>query len=253
MLTSTTLWFVLLATSSPATSQATYMEIPGAAFRSTIRHEGNDGNRVVADFALMQRAVSNREFQAFVQQHPHWRRDRVPALFADSGYLLHWRAAGAPEPLDADRPVTRVSWFAVDAYCKAQQARLPDWAEWEYVAAADTQRHDARHDPAWRKRLFADGTARAVDAAGDSPANAYGVHGLHGASWEWVGDFSTLLGDSDKRGADDGDRLQFCGATGLSFNNRDDYAALKRVALLSAMQPRSTLGNLGFRCARSRP
>ncbi len=253
MLTSTTLWLVLLATSSPAAPSAAYVEISGDAFRSTIRYEGNDGDREVADFALMQHAVTNGEFQAFVRQHPQWRRDRVPALFADSGYLSHWHAADAPAPYDADAPATHVSWFAADAYCKAQQARLPDWAEWEYAAAADPQRRDARSDPAWRSRLFADGTPRAVDAAHDAPANAYGIHGLHGASWEWVGDFATLLADSDKRGADDGDRLQFCGATGLSFNNRDDYAVLKRVALLSAMQPRSTLGNLGFRCARSRP
>jgi len=247
------LGLVLLATSPPAAPAATYVEIAGGAFRSTIRYEGNDGNSAVANFALMQHAVSNREFQAFVMQHPQWRRDRVPALFADSGYLSHWQAADAPDPLDADAPAIHVSWFAADAYCKAQQARLPDWAEWEYVAAADPLRRDARDDPTRRSRLFADGTPHAVDAGRDAPGNAYGIHGLHGASWEWVGDFSTLLGDSDKRGGDDGDRLQFCGATGLSFNNRDDYAVLKRVALLSAMQPRSTLGNLGFRCARSRP
>jgi formylglycine-generating enzyme required for sulfatase activity len=76
---------------------------------------------------------------------------------------------------------------------------------------------------------------------------------MHGTAWEWVGDYATLLGEADKRGTEDGDRLQFCGATGLTFANRDDYAVLKRVALLSAMQPRSTLGNLGFRCARSTP
>lgn len=47
-----------------------------------------------------------------------------------------------------------VSWFATDAYCRAQGGRLPTWAEWEYVAAADEQHTDARADPAWRERIL---------------------------------------------------------------------------------------------------
>lgn len=253
MLAGSILWFALLAASSPATS-ADFVTIPGGEFRSTIRYEDDNGPRNVRGFELSERSVTVGEYEAFVRNHPQWRRDRVPPLLADHGYLANWQQADAAgTDVRAEAPVTHVSWFAADAYCKSVGARLPDWSEWEYVAAASPTLRDARGDATWRTRLFDDGTPRGVDARADAVPNAYGVSGLHGAVWEWVGDYSTLLGDNDKRGAEDGDRLQFCGATGLSFTHRDDYAVLKRVALLSAMEPRSTLGNLGFRCARSSP
>lgn len=247
------LMFSLLAASSLA-AEDSYARLPGGEFRSTVRYEENGGNLRVPAFSLAKHAVTNRQFLAFVQAHPQWRRDRIASVLADPGYLSHWQAptmlgAGAGE----ERPVTHVSWYAADAYCKAQGGRLPLWAEWEYAAAADAHRRDARGDAAWRARLFDDGTPRALDAAADAAPNAYGVHGLHGTVWEWTDDFSALLSGMDKRAQDDGDRLKFCGATALAFNDRNDYAVLKRIALLSALRPHNTLGNLGFRCARNSP
>lgn len=251
MLAASLVWFALLAAPSPATSTE-FVAIPGGEFRSTIRYAEDDAPRPVEGFAMSRKPVSVAEFEAFVRTQPQWRRDRVPSLLADRGYLANWQDADH-SGIDGDAPVTHVSWFAADAYCKSVGARLPDWSEWEYVAAASPTLRDARSDATWRARLFDDGTPRGIDARANAVPNAYGVSGLHGTTWEWVGDFSTLMGDADKRGGEDGDRLQFCGSGGLSFNNRDDYAVLKRVALLSAMEPRSTLGNLGFRCARSTP
>ncbi|WP_342316860.1 formylglycine-generating enzyme family protein [Lysobacter sp. FW306-1B-D06B] len=246
MLTSALLWWLLAA---PATAPPDFAVVPGGMYRSTVRYEGDERLRRVDGFAMQRRAVTVREFEAFVRVQSQWRRDRVPSLLADSAYLAHWRQADAAGQAP-ETPVTQVSWFAADAYCASIGARLPDWTEWEFAAAADATRRDARGDAAWRARLLDDGTPRGIDARPGAPANAYGVSGLHGANWEWVGDHASLLGDSDKRGSDDGDRLRFCGATGLSFADRDDYAVLKRVALLSAMAPRSTLGNLGFHCVR---
>lgn len=243
----------LLAATPPA-APAGFIAIPAGELRSTVRYADDEGDRHIAAFEISSHAVTTREFEAFVRRNPRWKRDEVPTLLADTGYLSDWRDAdNAGDALRADAPATHVSWFAADSYCRSIGARLPDWAEWEYVAAADATRRDARHEAAWRARTFDDGTPRAMDARPGAVANAYGVHGMHGTAWEWVGDYATLLGDADKRGADDGDPLQFCGATGRSFADRGDYAILKRVALLSSMEPRSTLGNLGFRCARSTP
>ena len=57
----------------------------------------------------------------------------------------------------------------------------------------------------------------------------------------------------DRRGQQDGEALRYCGATAMSFNDPGDYGVVKRFVLLSALQPGATLGNLGFRCARSTP
>lgn len=231
-----------------------YRMLDGGAFHSSVRFEDATGLVPVAPYQLMQHPVTNAQFAGFVAAHPQWRRDRIPALFASPGYLGHWETADGPgATVAAEAPVAHVNWYAADAYCRAQGARLPTFLEWEFAAAADATRLDARDDRAWRLRQINDGTPRAIDAAADAPANAWGIHGLHGANWEWSGDFTSLLGDGDRRGQEDGEALRFCGATALAFNDPGDYGVVKRFVLLSALQPSSTLGNLGFRCARSQP
>ena len=172
-----------------------YRVIDGGAFHSSVRFEEVTGLVPVASYQLMERPVTNAQFAAFINEHPQWRRDRIPAVFASPGYLGHWAQADAPgAAIHADAPVVHVNWYAADAYCRAQSARLPTFLEWEFAAAADATRFDARDDRAWRLRQINDGTPRAIDAAADAPANAWGIHGLHGAHWEWSGDFASLLG-----------------------------------------------------------
>ncbi len=235
-------------------SSNSYVRVEGNDFRSSVRFEESTRLVRVPTFMLMERPVSNRDFATFLARQPQWRRDRIPAVFASPGYLGHWPDAEGPAAgVQADAPVVHVNWYAADAYCRDQQARLPSFIEWEFAAAADATRLDARDDPAWRMRLISDGTQRAMDAAADAVPNAYGIRGLHGAYWEWTEDFASLLGDGDRRGQQDGDALRYCGATALSFYDPGDYGVVKRFVLLSALQPNATLGNLGFRCARSTP
>jgi formylglycine-generating enzyme required for sulfatase activity len=149
--------------------------------------------------------------------------------------------------------VVWVSWFAADAYCQSQGARLPTWSEWEYVAAADETRRDARRDPAWRERIlnwYSRSSKTALPRAGLQAANAYGVQDMHGLVWEWTEDYSAMLVDSDNRNQGDADKTRFCGAGALSMNDRDNYAVLMRVAMLSSLGGQDTTGNLGFRCAK---
>ena len=233
-----------------------YARIPGGEFRSALRYEDAPAGVRVAPFLLMRKPVTNAEFLAFVRAHPEWQRGRAPAALAEARYLSRW--AG---PLDlggagADRPVIWVSWFAADAYCAEQSARLPTWTEWEYAAAADESRRDARTDPAWRERIlawYAQPSSAELPPVGRRPANLYGVYDLHGLVWEWVDDASALLVSSDNREQGAADKLRFCGAGALSTDDRDNYATLMRVALLSSVGAADATGNLGFRCARDLP
>jgi len=249
------LMFALSCCLLPALAGASrYVPIQGGDFRSVVRYEDSSAWRFVADFALMERLVSNAEFARFIARHPHWRRDLAPPVFVSSGYLQHWENAHSPgSEVHADAPVVNVSWYAADVFCREQGARLPTFLEWEYVAAADQWVPDARGNRSWLLRHMDDGTPRALDALADAPANVYGIYGLHGATWEWSDDFSALLGSSDVRSREDGDRIQFCGASALAFYDRQHYGVQKRFALLSALKARSTLSNLGFRCARNLP
>jgi len=239
-----------------AAGAAEYARLPGGSFRTALKYEDRKGAPVkVAPFALQRTPVTNAQFLAFVRAHPDWRRDRVARVLADARYLAHWRGATAlADPAQAGQPVTQVSWFAAQAYCEAQGARLPTWSEWEYAAAADETRRDARNDPAWRERILAwysRPSDSALPRAGLQAPNAYGVQDLHGLVWEWTDDFSSLLVSEDNRNQGDADRDRFCGAGALAMDDRENYAVLMRVAMLSSLDAASTTRNLGFRCARN--
>jgi formylglycine-generating enzyme required for sulfatase activity len=90
-----------------------------------------------------------------------------------------------------------------------------------------------------------------LPAVGADPANAYGLRDLHGLVWEWVEDYSALLVSPDNREQGAADSLEFCGAAALSTSDRDNYAVLMRVAMLSSLEGAGATANLGFRCARS--
>ena len=237
-----------------ATAAGGYAPIPGGEFTTTLRYEDLRGPSRVAPFAIMKRPVTNEEFLAFVRAHPGWRRDRVAAVFADSGYLTHWTAPSRlADHTQSAQPVTRVSYYAASAYCAARGARLPRWIEWEYVAAADETRKDARSDARWRERIlawYARPSSHALPRAGARVPNAYGVQDLHGVVWEWTEDYSALLVTSDNRVQDDAERNRFCGAGALSMDDRENYAVLMRVAMLSSLGGNDTTMNLGFRCVR---
>jgi formylglycine-generating enzyme required for sulfatase activity len=232
---------------------ADYVAIPGGKFSSVLPAEETALDVVVAPFQLRREPVTNAEFLAFVTSHPDWRRDHMPTVFAEARYLSHWQAGDGlgPEAL-ADQPVTQVSWFAAQAYCEIEGARLPTWNEWEFAAAADATRADARGDPAWRESIllwYSRPSGKALASVGGA-ANLYGVRDLHGLVWEWVDDFNALLVAGDSRDQGDPDRLQFCGAGALNLRDRDNYAVLMRIAMLSSLKAADTTANLGFRCAK---
>jgi len=243
----------LSLTAGVASGAPAYVDIPAASFLSVIESEPDAKPQQVAAFALRSEPVTNAQFLAFTTAHPQWQRGRAAALFVDAGYLSHWQSA---DTLGAtalpNQPVTRVSWFAAEAYCESEDARLPSWIEWERAAAASDKVADARGDAAWRRQLldwYAKPSTGALAEIGGAP-NLYGVRDLHGLVWEWVDDYAAMMVTADSRDQNDPDRLKFCGAAALSLRDRDNYALLMRIAMLSSLKAVDTTANLGFRCAR---
>ncbi|MFX7732032.1 SUMF1/EgtB/PvdO family nonheme iron enzyme, partial [Acinetobacter baumannii] len=77
-------------------------------------------------------------------------------------------------------PVTHVSWFAAQAYCEYEGGRLPTWYEWEYVAAADEARADARKDSKWLAKIlswYARPGNAVMPSVGGFP-NFYGIRNM---------------------------------------------------------------------------
>lgn len=251
-------WLALALLATPGLAAGGgWARLPGGEFSSVLRYEDTGGKVKVAPFELQRLPVTNAEFLAFVRRQPDWQRGKTPEVFAEPRYLKHWQGPTTLGPAALpEQPVTNISWFAAQAYCEALGARLPTWAEWEYAAAADETRADARSDPAWRERILAwysMPSNRPLAAVGQGPADLHGVRDLHGLVWEWVEDYSAMLVSADNRDQGDPDNLKFCGAGALSMDDRENYAVLMRVAMLSALQAEDTTANLGFRCARDLP
>lgn len=225
----------------------------GATFRSVLPVSKTGKEVTIAPYRFARTPVTNAQFLEFVRAHPQWQRGQVPPLFADAGYLTQW---GGPLSLGAAQPrqpVVRVSWFAAQAYCEAQGARLPTWHEWEWVAAADARVADAREDPAWRQQMlnwYAQTGAGPLAAVAAGTPNLYGVYDVHGLVWEWVEDFGAMMVSGDNREQGDPDLMKFCGTGALTMEQKENYAVLMRIAMLSSLKAAYTTANLGFRCAR---
>jgi sulfatase modifying factor 1 len=233
-----------------------YVNLPGGRFESVLPQGSVPTVSTPVDikpFAMRTTPVTAGEFARFVAAHPEWQRGRAAAVMTDARYLSKWATPLQPgAAVPASSPVTDVSWFAAGAFCEAEGGRLPTWLEWEYAAAADATRTDARRDPAWQRKIlswYEQTTSATLPAVGGAP-NAYGVRDLHGAIWEWVDDFNALFIAGDSRTQGDPDKLNFCGAGALNIIDRDSYAVLMRIALLSSLNGADTTGTLGFRCVR---
>ena len=114
------------------------------------------------------------------------------------------------------RPVINVNWYDAIAYAEwlsqqtGQTYRLPKEAEWEYAARAGTttpfyfgatiSTDQANYDGNYvygegRKGVYGKKTAE----VGQFPANAWGLHDMHGNVWEWTCSvYSTNYDGSEK-------------------------------------------------------
>lgn len=237
-------------------AQVRYIDLPGGTFESVLP-QGPVATVAtpveIRPFAMRETPVTVAQFAAFVQARPQWQRGRVAQVLADAGYLRHWASASQPgASLPANAPVTAVSWFAASAYCESEGGRLPTWLEWEWAAAADATRRDARADPAWRRQIlswYERPTEKALPAVG-GPANVWGLRDMHGLIWEWVDDYNALFIAGDSRTQGDPDIAKFCGSGALNIIDRESYAVLMRIALLSSLNAADTTSTLGFRCVR---
>lgn len=242
-----------LAASEAKNARPLYVHLPGGKFRSVLPPDGKSSLAMISPYELRALPITNGEFLSFVETHPQWRRDRVASVFADTAYLAHWTSSIQPDDSLVQQPVTNVSWFAAEAYCESEGARLPTWHEWEMAAAADDTRHDARNDPTWRESIlgwYSKPGGRELAAVGLRPKNAWGVYDMHGLVWEWVEDFSGMMISADSREQGDPDILKFCGSGALSTQDNENYAILMRVAMLSSLTAPQSTRNMGFRCAR---
>ena len=99
---------------------------------------------------------------------------------------------------DENLPASGVSWDEAEAYltwlsrASGHNYRLPSASEWEYAARAGTTTLYSWGDKVGEERANCLGCTRKVNGerapVGSFPANAWGLHDMHGNVWEWTKD-----------------------------------------------------------------
>jgi len=126
--------------------------------------------------------VTFEEWEA-AQRHPEWRKY--------SG--LKSRRPGDRKWGRGRRPVINVSWDDAQGYCRwltvvtGKHYRIPTEAEWEYACRAGTATPYATGDSMTGKQARFYHSGGPVEV-GSYPANAWGLHDMHGNVWEWCQD-----------------------------------------------------------------
>ena len=105
----------------------------------------------------------------------------------------------AGDPTDSLLPVAAVTWEEAARFClrlsnmpaereDSRRYRLPREAEWEYAGLAGSQTAYSFGDSLETGRLHAERSSEGPVAVGSFPANAWGLHDMHGNLAEWVAD-----------------------------------------------------------------
>lgn len=235
--------------SKQAFSQEQPVRIPEGSFHSILPEV--EGEPIeVKNFYMDAMAVTNADYLEFLMENPMWQRSVIPAVYADAGYLKHWENDLDPGiNAKPDQAVTRISWFAANAYCRWAGGRLPTLNEWEYSA----QLMDFESNEEMNK--FANelmGWYSAVDVRNAKPVGSTGIENRHGIKdqfgliMEWVEDFKPPLSS---------DISLDCGTVGRmqQLGNTYSYAASVRYITRMSFNPKTTTGMVGFRCAYDAP
>ncbi|MFP8489073.1 formylglycine-generating enzyme family protein [Gracilimonas sp. Q87] len=248
----TVLLVFVLATFIPEIvfSQATRVFIPAGSFHSVLPEVKGEPIQVDS-FYMDDTVVTNEKYVEFLRFNPDWRRSEIPPIFTYDGYLRNWISDLKPdyESTGENRPVTRVSWYAANAYCSAQGGRLPSLNEWEYSAqllgiddVAEMNRFSSKL-VSWYSGIDVNNLPE-VGSTGIETTE--GVKDQFGLVMEWVADFKPII--ADELSLD-------CGTVGRmqTLNSIYSYAASIRYITRMSFNPKITTGMLGFRCAYDEP
>ena len=189
----------------------------------------------------------NQEFPVHEVQVGSFALSKYEVLFEE--YDRFADATGREPPDDrgwgrVGRPVINVSWEDATAYAAwlsaetGEQYRLPSEAEWEYAARAGTTDAYSWGSDIGRNRANCYDCGSRWDReqtapAGSFPANAWGLHDMHGNVAEWVEDCwhdsyarAPTDGSAWTRGADCGRRVFRGGSWGGNpWYSRSAYRA----------------------------
>jgi len=197
-----------MALSFSASAESDMIKVPGGEFKS-----GDKGvTAKVAAFEIDKHEVTNAEFKNFNKDFS------IP-----DGKENH--------------PVTEITYFDAEDYCKSLGKRLPTGPEWEKAARGEDGREypwGNDFDSTKANTLESGLTNTSAVGAYAGGASPYGVLDMCGNVWEWVDQYSS---DEKKY------RIVMGGSFFDKKENSKAYSILKSI-------PDDSHTYIGFRCAK---
>lgn len=230
---------------TPQKLRATRMAfIPGGSYKPLFKQRGEPAKELIKPFLMDVHAVTNEQYLAFVKANPEWRRSKVKRIFADKFYLRKWEGdLVLGDKVNSDAPVTDVSWYAANAYCKWAGLRLPTVSEWEYAANACEYKAGKEGKKELNGKLLARYSEKPPEKLPDVELcgrNSLGVYDMDGLIREWTYDFNNnyITGSA------------ICGGGAGDASDPANYPAFIRYGFFSSLKADYSLDILGFRCVK---
>jgi len=151
-------------------------------------------------------------------------------------------------------PVSNVSWYDADAFCRWQQKHLPSESQWE-KAARGSDGLEYPWGQTWQPEITNTGdnadNESGLVAVGSFPQNRspYGVYDMSGNVWEWVEDWYDAYPGSDYKHKEMG-RTNKVLRGGGGGSGHYALSVFFRGAARSYSKPDMQSNDVGFRCAR---
>lgn len=238
-------------------------------WQDCIRSEGPMHQVILTQpFYLGTNEVTQSQFQQIMEANP--------SRFAVSG---EW--ADSVKGLDTGRfPVESVDWASARDFCQqlakreglqptasntnglrlpfgTDPYRLPAEAEWEFACRAGSATQFSTGDTSAslsKVGWFDDNSSERTHAIGELPANAFGLHDMHGNVWEWVLDAwqaDRYAARAEKRAIDPFDPMTKDSEPLTRGGNWSSYAEACRSASRCSASSAYSSTLIGFRVAMS--
>ena len=187
------------------------VDVPtGETFRDTLSSGGKGPEMVVIPAGSFRMGCLNddgdcsNEFPVHDVDVPRFALSKYEVTFAQWDACVAAGGCGGYRPPDegwgrGDRPVIWVSWDDARSYAAwlssqtGEDYRLPSESEWEYAARAGTTTKYHWGDQIGVNQAncqshYCGDMFQHTAPVGSFPANAWGLHDMHGNIWEWVED-----------------------------------------------------------------
>jgi len=169
-------------------------------------------NVTLSAFSMSKYEITNQQFSQFLNTNGitgngKFLSGKYPGetlIFAESRIGITYNASTGWAPVSGfeNHPVVNVTWYGAYEFARYAGGRLPTEAEWEYACRAGTTTpfatgvciNDTEANYNWKFPYSSctnlnTTSPNGTHPVGSYPANAWGLHDMHGNVWEWVSDW----------------------------------------------------------------